>query len=613
MNTQDFFKGLDSQAHHWLGAFSSESGTIFRLWAPRAKSVSVVGDFNEWNSTKGTMIVDEGIWSVQIPNATVGDKYKFAVESESGTVLKSDPFARTMERPPHTASIISDLSNCMNVEGNKVQKQVLNTKAMTIYEMHVGSWKSIDGGRPSFRTMAKPLIEYAHKLNITHLQFMPITHHPFFGSWGYQCLGYFSPLSEYGSTADLCWLLDELHHAGIGCILDWVPAHFPMDEGGFVRFDGESLFEHPNPKRGFHPDWQTAVFDYGRPEVRSFLLSSARFWLEEIGFDGLRVDAVSSMLYLNYSRGDGEWEPNKDGGHEHLEAISFCHDLHHMVKNLKRECFLIAEESTAWPKVSFPPEEGGVGFQYKWDMGWMHDTLKYLSRFPEHRQYHHDELLFRSVYRFHEHFVLALSHDEVVHGKGSLLNKMPGDRWQRFATCRLLFSMMIAQPGKKLIFMGMEFGQELEWNHDAFLQWALLEDSMHLGLRDCYAELNRLYRTEVALQDDTRSGLISTSHRDDHNSVMLLIRYAQGECLVCLFNGTTQAITDYAIGVPMDGKWSETFNSDQTQYGGSGLVAEFTTHSQPQDLHGFAQQIVVGIPPLGASFWKWEGEKDNHA
>ncbi len=601
MNLDTFHNGQSTQTHHQLGAFPTKHGVVFRVWAPRAQAVAVVGDFNGWNDTAHGMHKQGSVWTIEIAQAKVGQHYKYAITSAQGTVWKTDPFAKAIERPPQTASIISD----WKVPKSKQRK--IDTTVMSIYELHLGSWKSVDGQPPTFRNIADSLIDYARKLNITHIEFMPITHHPFYGSWGYQCLGYFAPLANYGTLNDLRWLIDRLHEAGLGCILDWVPAHFPMDQSGLYRFDGEALFEHPDPRRGYHPDWNTAIFDYGRPEVRSFLLSSARFWLEELDFDGLRVDAVSSMLYLNYSRNEGEWLPNHKGGHEHLEAIQFFHELHQMVANLPQQHFLIAEESTSWPKVSGPPNDGGIGFDYKWDMGWMHDTLQYLSREPIHRQYHHDELLFRGVYRFHERFVLALSHDEVVHGKGSLVQKMSGDPWQRFATCRLLFAMMIAQPGKKLLFMGMEFGQVREWNHDRFLDWDLLEHDQHRSLQACYGSLNGLYRTESALHDDSPSGVVHSEHRDPENSVMLIIRQHQGACMVCLFNCTPNPITDYAIGVPKEGQWSEVMNTDAKQFGGSGLVAQFSTHAHPTPLHGLSQQITVGIPPLGASFWKWEG------
>ncbi len=592
-----------SLLHHWLGAQVTSEGVQFRVWAPRAKSVSVVGDFNSWNGEAHSMSQRNDVWELLVPEAQPGQRYKFAVCSQSGQVVhKTDPFSKAIECPPATASIIVNWKPVHSAS-------TVSSNPMTIYELHLGSWKAINGERPTFRSIAKPLIAYLLKLNITHVEFMPITHHPFYGSWGYQCLGYFAPLGTYGSLDDLVWLLEQLHDAGFGCILDWVPAHFPMDEGGLIRFDGEPLFEHADPRRGFHPDWNTAIFDLERPEVRAFLLSSARFWLEDVGFDGLRVDAVSSMLYLNYSREEGAWLPNQHGGHENLDALQFFGALHSMVQGLSQPHYLIAEEATAWPKVSFSPETGGVGFDYKWDMGWMHDTLRYLSREPVYRVHHYDELLFRGVYAFHEHFVLALSHDEVVHGKGSLIRKLPGDEWQRFANCRLLFAMMIAQPGKKMIFMGMEFGQEPEWNHDDFLDWNGADGSFNQGLTHCYSQLNRLYREESALQNDWPTGLVHHSHRDPQNSVLLLIRQNEedGACIVALFNCTPNPLMDYEIGVPRMGTWTECFNTDEISFGGSGLVAQYPTVSTPRSVHGFENSVRVGIPPLGASFWKWEG------
>ena len=595
-----FFDGVESKSHHYLGAFPSKKGVTFRVWAPRAKQVSVVGDFNFWDPKTHVMSASEGIWEYTVDTAKVGDRYKFAIIDQQGmTTQKTDPFAKQIECPPNTAAIVSDW------KAPRKRLKVQSSGPMSIYEMHLGSWKSIDGARPTFRNIAAPLIAYLKKLNITHVEFMPITHHPFYGSWGYQCLGYFAPLGNYGTLKDLRWLINKLHRAGIGCILDWVPAHFPMDDSGLVRFDGDALFEYPDPRKGYHPDWNTAIFDYGRPEVRSFLLSSARFWLEEVGFDGLRVDAVSSMLYLNYSRNEGEWIPNQHGGHEHLEAIEFFKTLYEMVQGLDPAYLLIAEESTSWPKVSFPPSEGGVGFDFKWDMGWMHDTLQYLRRETIHRKYHHNELTFRNIYAFHEHFVLALSHDEVVHGKGSLIRKMPGDEWQKFANCRLLLSMMIAQPGKNMIFMGMEFGQDREWNHDAFLDWGTIENPLSAGLQQCYADLNAFYRNTVALHDDTPSGFIGTEHYDEQQSVLVFFRQHQGECLLAVFNCTEVPIQDYALGVPFAGEWVECFNTDATQYGGSGLEAKFPTSSYPAGLHGFEQAIKIGLPPLGGTYWKW--------
>ena len=602
---QAFFEGWESKGYERQGSFVDAKGVLFRVWAPNAEYVYVVGDFNNWNVGQNKMEWRDGLWEIYVEGACCGQHYKYAIQSKGSPeiFLKADPYAKQVQYPPETASVVYQ-SSYQWTDHDFVANCTRNQGPMTIYELHLGSWRRPNGEIPTFRNIVEDLIGHLTYLNITHVEFMPLTYHPFYGSWGYQCLGYFAPTRQYGEPDDLKYLIDRLHQAGIGCILDWVPAHFPMDAHGLYQFDGQAIYEHPDPKRGFHKDWNTAIFDFGRPEVRSFLLSSARYWIEEFHFDALRVDAVASMLYLDYSREDGEWWPNADGGNENYDSVHLFKILSEMIESLQQGHLLIAEESTSWPNVSKPISEGGLGFTHKWDMGWMHDTLSYFKREPIHRQYHHNEITFRGIYAFHENFVLALSHDEVVYGKGSLMTKMAGDNWQKRAQCRLIFAWMAGQSGKKMIFMGMEFGQIGEWNHDAECEWHLLEQLEHQQLQACYSDMNHFYLHEKALHDDTFNGTIYSAMDDNQNSVIGFVRQNGKEKVLVVYNFTPVPLQDYAIGVPNPGRWIEVFNTDKEEYGGSGVVCREPSFSSPEALHGFQQHIKIGIPPLGASFWK---------
>src|SRR5581483_739468 len=507
-----FNEGRNYRAYNQLGAhlakFNGEAGTSFSAWAPNARKVSVIGNFNDWNTQSHQLEPREssGIWEGFIPGIGKGSLYKFHIVSHNHGYMtdKADPFGIYHEVPPRTASVVWDLEYSWADQAwmkSRAGRQSLHSP-ISIYEVHLGSWMRVpeEGGRPlTYREIAPKLADYVNRMNFTHVELLPIMEHPFYASWGYQTTGYFAPTSRYGTPQDFMYFVDYLHQRGIGVILDWVPSHFPSDAHGLAYFDGTHLFEHADWRSGFHPDWNTYIYNYGRNEVRSFLMSSAMFWLDKYHVDGLRVDAVASTLYLDYSRREGEWIPNKYGGRENLDAIEFLRRFNSEVYKEHPDVQTFAEESTSWPMVSKPAHLGGLGFGLKWDMGWMHDTLAYFSEDPIHRKYHHSQLTFRMIYAFHENFVLPLSHDEVVHGKGSLIGKMPGDEWQRFANLRLLFGYMYAQPGKKLLFMGGEFGQWREWAHDRSLDWNLLDRPLHRGAQLWVESLNRLYRNEAAL------------------------------------------------------------------------------------------------------------------
>src|SRR3954451_7133996 len=503
-----FNEGTHLRLWEKLGAHIVPGGVMFAVWAPNAERVSVIGDFNDWNYDSHPLHphAHSGIWEGFIPKIGKGTVYKYHIVSQQNgyRVDKADPFAFMQETPPETASIVWDLEYEWNDADWIGQRKERNSfhAPMSIYEIHLGSWRRTDDNQPlSYRDIAQPLVDYLKKMNFTHVELLPIMEHPFYGSWGYQCTGYFAPTSRYGTPQDLKYLIDQLHQANIGVILDWVPSHFPSDEHGLGYIDGTHLFEHADPRKGFHPDWNSLIFNYDRHEVRAFLLSSACSWLERYHVDGIRVDAVASMLYLDYSRGPGEWIPNEFGGNENLGALRFLKQLNESIYREFPDVQTVAEESTAWPMVSRPTHVGGLGFGFKWDMGWMHDTLEYMHEDPIHRRYHHERVTFRALYAFSENYVLPLSHDEVVHGKGSLLAKMPGDQWQRFANLRLLLGYMAASPGKKLLFMGGEFGQEREWDHDSSLDWHLLESPLHAGLCRWAADVNRLYASVPALHE----------------------------------------------------------------------------------------------------------------
>ncbi len=575
-----------------------------------------MGDFNDWYKHDWKLYAqgNSGVWVGFVPNLGPGAVYKYHIVSRYNNfeVDKADPFGFSHEIPPRTASVVADLSYHWH-DGDYMktrwQKNTLRSP-ISIYEIHLGSWMRVpeEGNRwLSYRELATKLVDYLKLTQFTHVEFMPITEHPFFGSWGYQSTGFFAATSRFGSPQDLMYLIDELHQNGIGVILDWVPSHFPSDEHGIAYFDGTHLYEHADPQQGFHPDWGSAIFNYGRHEVRSFLLSSAMFWLDKYHIDGLRVDAVASMLYLDYSRKAGEWIPNCYGGNENLEAIDFLRRFNTEVFKNYPDVQTYAEESTAWSQVSRPTSTGGLGFGLKWDMGWMHDTLKYIERPPIHRQYHQGELSFRMVYAYSENFVLPLSHDEVVHGKGSMIEKMPGDDWQRFANLRLLYGYMYGQPGKKLLFMGDEWGQWQMWKHDGSLDWHQLHHAPHSGLQRWVSDLNRIYRNEVALHDGDcfSDGFEWIDCSDSASSIMSFLRKARnGECILIICNFTPVARGGYRVGVPHGGFWKELLNSDADIYWGAGQGNQGGVQAEQHGWHGRPFSLQLSIPPLGALFLK---------
>jgi 1,4-alpha-glucan branching enzyme len=610
-----FAEGTHLRLFDKLGAHTGEldgrSGTHFAVWAPNAMRVSVIGDFNKWNTHAHPLAVvgASGVWTGFVEGVGQGAIYKYHIESRHNhyKVDKTDPFAFYREVAPNTASVVWDLEyEWQDAEWMAARAAVngLNAPA-AIYEVHLGSWRRADGdGRfLTYREIAQPLADYVTQMGFTHVELMPITEHPFYGSWGYQTTGYFAPTSRYGTPQDFMFFVDYMHQRGIAVILDWVPSHFPTDEHGLAYFDGTHLFEHADPRQGYHPDWKSYIFNYGRNEVRSFLLSSANFWIEKYHIDGLRVDAVASMLYLDYSRKEGEWIPNQFGGRENLESISFLRKFNEVVYQTAPAVQTIAEESTAWPMVSRPTYVGGLGFGMKWDMGWMHDTLRYFANDPIHRRYHHNDLTFRLMYAFTENFVLPLSHDEVVHGKGSLIGKMPGDLWQRFANLRLLFGYMYGQPGKKLLFMGGELGQFREWNHDTGLDWHLLDYPLHAGLNSWVRDLNHLYKDNPAMHelDFSHQGFEWIDANDNANSVLAFLRRcrAPGHEIVFVCNCTPVPQHGYRVGVPHGGHWREVLNSDAVEYGGSGVGNLGGIEALEEPHHGRPFSIDVTLPPLG--------------
>jgi len=616
-----FNEGSHYRLYDKMGAHLTESkgvqGTVFSVWAPNARNVYVIGSFNGWDHSSHPLQSrgSSGIWEGFIPGAGKGTVYKFHVVSNhhGHRVDKADPIGLLHERPPRTASVVWDLEHSWNDAdwlSKRAERNSLHAP-MSVYEVHMGSWMRVpeEHNRPlTYREIAPRLAEYAGKLGFTHVQFLPIMEHPFYGSWGYQTTGYFAPTARYGTPQDFMYLVDYLHQRNLGVILDWVPSHFPTDAHGLAYFDGTHLYEHADTRQGFHPDWKTLIFNYGRPEVRSFLMSSAMFWLERYHIDGLRVDAVASMLYLDYSRKEGEWIPNKFGGRENLEAIEFLRRFNLEAYKEHPDIQTMAEESTSYPMVSRPVYLGGLGFGLKWDMGWMHDTLEYFQHDPIFRQYHHNSLTFRMLYSFHENFVLPLSHDEVVHGKGSLLNKMPGDDWQKFANLRLLFAYMFAQPGKKLLFMGGEFGQYREWSHDNSLDWHLLEGSLHRGLQAWMEQLNRAYRGEEALHwfDNDPQGFEWVDCNDAPASVISLLRKGKtaDDSVLITCNFTPVPRVGYKVGVPSAGYWKEILNSDAREYGGGGIGNMGGAEALPESVHGRPHSLRLTLPPLGALFLK---------
>ncbi|MCL4436541.1 MAG: 1,4-alpha-glucan branching protein GlgB [Thaumarchaeota archaeon] len=622
-----FKQGRHYRIYEKLGSHLTQvdgvEGTYFGVWAPNADHVSVIGDFNGWQPGYHTLIArsdESGIWEGFIPKVNNGSLYKYHIVSRFNgyQVQKADPFAFRMETPPKTASVVWQLDfKWGDGDWMKARRNRQSLKApISIYEAHLGSWrrKPEEGNRwLTYRETASYLSEYLRNLEFTHSEFMPVMEHPFYGSWGYQITGYFAATSRYGSPQDLMFLIETLHKKGIGVFLDWVPSHFPTDEHGLVYFDGTHLFEYEDPRKRHNPEWNSYVFDYGRYEVKSFLISNALFWLDKYHADGLRMDGVASMLYLDYSRKPGEWEPNQFGGRENLEAVEFIRSLNEAVYKAYPDVQMIAEESTAWPMVSRPTFVGGLGFGMKWNMGWMHDTLYYITREPVHRKYHHGQLLFSLLYAFTENFILSLSHDESVYGKGSLLSKMPGDDWQKFANLRLLLGYMYGHPGKKLIFMGGEFGQWAEWNHDQSLDWHLLEYAPHQAVQQWVRDLNHLYVKEPALHelDFDPKGFEWVVTEDWEGSVISFLRRGAttDDTILVACNFTPVPRVNYRIGVPREGVWTEVLNSDAKKYGGGGQVNPKQVNTEKIPSHGRFCSLSLIIPPLGVTFLKSKGEQ----
>lgn len=621
-----FKSGKHFKLYEKLGAhlveFNGERGTYFAVWAPNAKSVSVIGNFNYWDAEAHKLSPrwdESGIWEGFFPGIKKGEAYKYAIHSNTGELLeKSDPFARYCEPPPMTASIVWQPEYKWHDEAwlkKRKEAPAGKPKPYSVYEVHIGSWKKVlhDNNRSlNYGELAQELVQYVKEMGFTHVEFLPVMEHPFFGSWGYQVTGYYAPTSRFGQPEDFMYLVDCFHQAGIGVILDWVPSHFPGDAHGLYKFDGTHLYEHADPRKGFHPDWKSYIFNYGRNEVRSFLISNALFWVEQYHADGLRVDAVASMLYLDYSREPGEWIPNEYGGNENLEAITFLKEMNEVVYGTVPDAITIAEESTSWPGVSRPTYLGGLGFGQKWMMGWMHDTLNFFSKDPIHRKYHQNEITFSLMYAFTENFMLPLSHDEVVHGKGPLIGRMPGDEWQRFANLRLLYGYMFTHPGTKLLFMGGEFGQTSEWNHNHSLDWHLLQFDFHKGIRDFVQELNRFYKEQEALYQyafDHR-GFQWVDYSDRENSVIIYQRKsdAKEDILIVVCNFTPAVRNHYRIGVPYRGYWKEVLNSDDRRYQGSGLLNPGLIITSPVKFHGSDYSVTITLPPLAVTVLALERE-----
>jgi 1,4-alpha-glucan branching enzyme len=605
-----FNEGTQTHLYEHLGAqLLPDGGAHFAVWAPDARAVSVIGDFNGWDAGAHPMFpTSSGIWKAHVPEAHPGKTYKYAITTKAGGVVeKADPLAFLAEVPPKTASVVWSLEYAWGDDewmATRPSRQG-HDAAMAIYELHSGSWrKAPHGDSLSYRELAEPLAAYVNEMGYTHVEFMPLTEHPYYPSWGYQVTGYFAPTSRFGTPQDLMYLVDHLHQAGIGVILDWVPSHFATDEHGLVQFDGTALYEHADPRKGFHPDWGSFIFNYGRNEVRSFLVSSANFWLDRYHFDGLRVDGVASMLYLDYSREDGEWEPNAYGGNENLEAISLLQQANTVAYGEHPGIVTIAEESTAFAGVSRPVDGGGLGFGFKWDMGWMHDTLEYFAHEPIHRAYHQNDLTFRMLYAYDENFVLTLSHDEVVHGKGSLVNKMPGDEWQQFANLRALYGYQYALPGKKCVFMGGEFGQRAEWAVDGQLEWYVLEHPNHAGMKRWVQDLNAMYAAEPSLYaaDYEPAGFEWIDAGDAGASVFSFLRKSDDRPVLVVLNLTPVPRGGYRIGVPSGGPWETLLNSDEEQYWGSGAPAPTVVSAENVPVHGREHSIAIDLPPLGALF-----------
>lgn len=577
-------------------------GTAFAVWAPNAKNVSLICDSNYWDKSTNPMIPlgASGIWEIFLPNIAAGEKYKYAIQSRGGNwVDHADPLARQTEVPPHTASVVNE-SKFQWSDNGWMQKRIAFQpwrSPVSIYEVHLGSWKP----GLNYQQLAQELGSYLLEEKFTHVEFLPVTEHPYSPSWGYQVTSYFAPTSRFGNPDDFRYLVDHLHNLGIGVILDWVPAHFPKDEWALANFDGTALYEHADPRLGEHPDWGTLIFNFGRNEVRNFLVASALYWLEEFHIDGLRVDAVASMLYLDYSRKDGDWIPNEYGGRENLAAVKLLQETTATAYKKHPGIMMIAEESTAWSGVTKPTSENGLGFGFKWNMGWMHDTLQYLNHEPIHRAYHHNEITFSILYAWSENFLLPLSHDEIVHGKGALVNKFPGDRWQKLATLRSLYGYMWAHPGKKLLFMGGEFAQNDEWNSELSIAWELTQYDEHKGVQKLIADLNGIYRATTALweKDVFSEGFQWLIGDDASGNILAFTRWDEkGNPLVCVTNFSPVPHNDYLLPLPKGGVWREVINTDATKYGGSGVINN-EIHASENQSRGFANSATVRVPPLG--------------
>jgi 1,4-alpha-glucan branching enzyme len=621
-----FKTGKHFRLYEKLGAHAAShngrNGTFFAVWAPNAKEISVIGNFNHWQKGHDKLHPrwdESGIWEGFFPSVSKGEAYKYSITSNSGEILeKADPFAFFAETPPKTASVVWEPAHTWTDHKwqTKRRNEAGNAQPYSVYEVHFGSWRrkvEEENRSLTYFEMKTELVRYVKDLGFTHVEFLPLMEHPFYGSWGYQLTGYFAPTSRYGTPEQFMELVDAFHQENIGVILDWVPSHFPGDAHGLFRFDGTHLYEHADPRKGFHPDWSSYIFNYGRNEVRSFLISNAMFWVDRYHIDGLRVDAVASMLYLDYSRKHGEWIPNEYGGRENLESIVFLKEFNEVVYSNFPDVITIAEESTAWPGVSRPTYLGGLGFGQKWMMGWMHDTLEYFKKDPVHRKYHQNDITFSIMYAFTENFMLPLSHDEVVHGKGSLLGRMSGDEWNRFANLRTMFSYMFTHPGTKLLFMGGEFGQSSEWNHDKSLDWHLLEYNFHQGIYRIIKDLNHLYKTEPALyefQFDDK-GFEWLDYSDRENSVMLYMRkgWRSHDTLVIACNFTPAVRHDYRVGIPTKGTWKEIFNSDNIKYGGSGVLNQGLFATKPVKYHGRDYSFAITLPPLGVTILKLNEEE----
>ncbi len=611
-------EGTHTRLYEKLGAHPTTDGSHFAVWAPNADQVSVVGDWNSWDPQSDPLKRrgSSGIWEGFAPAAQDGHYYKYWIRNGSYEVSKADPFGFRHESPPANASQIWNLDYQWSDKKWMARRERANSihSPISVYELHLGSWKRhSDGNHLTYTELADELPGYLVDLGFTHVELLPVMEHPFYGSWGYQTTGYFAPTNRYGTPQEFMGLVDALHAAGIAVILDWVPSHFPSDEHGLAFFDGTHLYEHADPRQGLHPDWKTYVYNYGRSEVPAFLISSALFWLDKYHIDGLRVDAVASMLYLDYSRDEGQWIPNEFGGKENLEAVEFLRKLNTVVYGEFPSVQVMAEESTAWPMVSRPTFLGGLGFGFKWDMGWMHDTLRFLARDPVHRSYHHNELTFRAMYSFSENFIMPLSHDEVVHGKGSLLNKMPGDEWQKFANLRLLYAMLFAEPGKKLLFMGSELAQHAEWDHETQLDWESAEAAPNSGISRLIGDLNDLYSSTAALHelDCDPSGFEWVEPNDPESGIVAFLRTSSAqEMVLIVYNTTPTPQNAYRVGVPKAGRWTEVLNTDSESYGGSGQgnLGGVATVTPSEPRRDFPESLQLTVPPLGAVFLSYEDE-----